>query len=63
VAQQNTAKKNPSRVVVVTNDSLPLHCPSSESSSWAEHPKVYLPLDKTDEVLCPYCGTLYQLKK
>ena len=51
---------NNTREVIVSEKDLPLHCPSSQSSAWAEHPKVYLPLDKADEVTCPYCGTIYR---
>jgi uncharacterized Zn-finger protein len=29
---------------------------------WNSHPRVFLPIDKTGESLCPYCGTLYTLK-
>lgn len=54
----NTARKI--RQVEVTEKDLPLHCPSDQSSDWAEHPRVFLPLDKTNEVVCPYCGTTYK---
>ncbi len=29
---------------------------------WNAHPRVFLPIEKTGEALCPYCGTLYTLK-
>ncbi len=41
---------------------LPLSCPTNTSTLWNGHPKVYLPIDKTGEETCPYCGTLYILK-
>ncbi|MDF1677405.1 MAG: zinc-finger domain-containing protein [Legionellaceae bacterium] len=41
---------------------LPLSCPSSAAVLWNAHPKVYLPIEKTGEATCPYCGTLYCLK-
>jgi len=41
---------------------LPLSCPTDASVLWNAHPKVYLPIDKTGEETCPYCGTLYVLK-
>ncbi|MDX2346096.1 MAG: zinc-finger domain-containing protein [Legionella sp.] len=41
---------------------LPLSCPSDASTLWNAHPKVYLPIDKTGEETCPYCGTRYVLK-
>jgi len=47
----------------VTNDMLPLHCPLPEMSLWNSHPRVYLPIEKTGEAKCPYCGTEYSLKE
>jgi uncharacterized Zn-finger protein len=29
---------------------------------WNSHPKVYLPVEKTGEAQCPYCGAIYVLK-
>jgi uncharacterized Zn-finger protein len=29
---------------------------------WNAHPRVFLPIEKTGEELCPYCGTRYTLK-
>ena len=29
---------------------------------WNAHPRVFLPIEKTGEALCPYCGTQYTLK-
>ncbi|HFB65447.1 MAG TPA: zinc-finger domain-containing protein [Aeromonadales bacterium] len=63
MSQQNLKQKNSSKIVEVTAKDLPLHCPTDESSRWAEHPRVFLPLEKTNEVVCPYCGTIYRLKK
>lgn len=42
---------------------LPLHCPMDAMSLWNSHPKVYLPVEKTGEAKCPYCGAEYHLKK
>ncbi|HED12477.1 MAG TPA: zinc-finger domain-containing protein [Gammaproteobacteria bacterium] len=44
-------------------EDLPLHCPTDRMPLWNSHPRVFLPLEKTGEVRCPYCGTLYTLKK
>ena len=41
---------------------LPLSCPTDEMALWNAHPKVYLPIEKTGEELCPYCGSLFVLK-
>jgi len=41
---------------------LPLSCPQQGAVVWNAHPKVYIPIEKTGEMACPYCGTLYVLK-
>lgn len=53
---------NTQSYIEVTEDDLPLHCPTPGMSLWNSHPRVYLPLGKMGEALCPYCGTLYKLK-
>ena len=50
------------RYYEVTAKDLPLHCPTPTMSLWNSHPRVFLPIEKTGEALCPYCGTLYKLK-
>lgn len=45
--------------VEVSRSDLPLSCPMPEQSLWNAHPQVYLPIDKAEEVSCPYCGTVY----
>ncbi len=45
----------------VTRDDLPLSCPMPGMSLWNSHPKVYLPIEKTGEAKCPYCGADYSL--
>lgn len=50
------------RVVEVKESDLPLHCPMPNAPLWDAHPRVYLPLEETGEVRCPYCGTLYRLQ-
>lgn len=46
----------------VTRADLPLHCPMRGMPLWNSHPRVYLPVEKTGEARCPYCGALYVLK-
>ena len=46
----------------VTRDDLPLHCPMPGMSLWDSHPRVYLPIEKSGEERCPYCGAVYVLK-
>lgn len=56
------ADQNARREIEVTADDLPLHCPMPSMQLWNAHPRVYLPIQKTGEALCPYCGTHYTLK-
>ena len=53
---------NTQRHIEVTADDLPLHCPMPSMMLWNAHPRVYMPIDKTGEALCPYCGTKYVYK-
>ena len=46
----------------ISEDDLPLHCPTKDMSLWNTHPRVYLSIEKHGEALCPYCGTTYRLK-
>lgn len=45
----------------ITRADLPLHCPMPGMSLWNSHPKVYLPIEETGRVKCPYCGASYTL--
>jgi len=47
----------------VTLADLPLSCPMPHMALWDAHPRVYLPIEKTGEVVCPYCGALYKLQQ
>jgi len=57
----NSQNSNP-RTHEVSIDDLPLHCPTPSMALWNAHPRVFLPVEKTGEALCPYCGTRYALK-
>ena len=59
---QDNATDNKQRQIEVTADDLPLHCPMPSMRLWNAHPRVFLPIHETGEVLCPYCGTRYTLK-
>ena len=48
--------------VVVTARDLPLHCPPKSAPLWSQHPRVFLDVEDTGEILCPYCSTLYVLE-
>ncbi len=53
---------NTQRTVEVTAADLPLYCPTPDMTLWNGHPRVFIPVDQTDEARCPYCGTLYRFK-
>ena len=53
--------ENTERLIEVTAADLPLHCPTPSMVLWNAHPRVYLPIQKTGEALCPYCGTRFIL--
>jgi len=38
-------------------------CPPFDGCLWSSHPRVFLTLNDKDEVICPYCATLYTLNK
>lgn len=46
----------------VTRADLPLSCPSRHMRLWDAHPRVYLPIEETGKVVCPYCDAEYVLK-
>jgi len=50
------------REVEITAADLPLSCPPQHDAVWNAHPRVYLPLEESGSVVCPYCGTKYTLK-
>lgn len=50
------------RIIQVNRDQLPLSCPRPEDEVWNMHPRVYLPVEKTGEAVCPYCSARYVLK-
>ena len=54
-------KDRAERVITVTRDQLPLSCPQAADEVWNMHPRVYLPIEKTGQAACPYCGTKYIL--
>lgn len=46
---------------IVHHHELPLSCPTDDMTLWNAHPKVYLPIEKTGDEVCPYCGTRFIL--
>lgn len=49
------------KVVEVTAQDLPLHCPMPSVKLWDTHPRVFLDIARTGSAQCPYCGTRYTL--
>lgn len=47
---------------LVSKSDLPLCCPGPQQPVWNAHPRVYLPIEKTGQAKCPYCGSQYILK-
>lgn len=52
---------NEKSVYEVHRADLPLSCPTAEQKLWNSHPRVYLPIEKTGEASCPYCGAHFRL--
>ena len=50
------------REVEITEKDLPLHCPTADAPLWSRHPRVFLDVAQSGQVLCPYCGTKYVFK-
>jgi uncharacterized Zn-finger protein len=48
--------------IEVSVKDLPLHCPTDEVALWSSHPRVFLDVAATGQVVCPYCSTKYKLK-
>ena len=58
----NLETANAKERYVVSRDDLPLSCPTPEMHLWNSHPRVYLPIEKTGEAKCPYCGAEFVLE-
>ena len=58
------AQTSSKKTYTVNRDNLPLHCPfpKMDQELWSAHPQVYLPIEKTGEAVCPYCGTHFILQ-
>ena len=59
---KGTKTPNDQATYEISRQDLPLHCPLPEMSLWNSHPRVYLPIENTGVVKCPYCGTDFILK-
>lgn len=52
-----------SNVIEITQNDLPLSCPTPETALWSAHPRVFIPIEdaKGHHAKCPYCGTEFRL--
>jgi uncharacterized Zn-finger protein len=48
--------------VEVDPKDLPVFCPNPAMPLWSSHPRVFLDIAVTGNVMCPYCGTRYTLR-
>ena len=55
--QANTHQK-----YIITEKDLPLSCPMDSMRVWDSHPKVFLPIEETGKVVCPYCDAEFVMK-
>lgn len=62
VEKSQYLEPNAKNLYEVTRADLPLHCPMESMSLWNSHPRVYLAIEATGKVKCPYCGADYILK-
>ncbi len=60
-ANPKLAQANDQNSYEVSRKDLPLSCPTPEQKLWNSHPRVYLPIEKTGEAICPYCSANYYL--
>lgn len=57
-----TQRAHEKKQYVVTKRDLPLSCPTDEMRVWDSHPKVYLPIEETGKITCPYCNAVFVLE-
>ena len=63
VVNSESIQPNTEQKYEVSSADLPLSCPMPAMSLWNSHPKVYLPVEKTGQAVCPYCGARYVLRE
>jgi uncharacterized Zn-finger protein len=61
-SKHQLVEPNTQQQYTVTAADLPLSCPMPGMFLWDSHPKVYLAIEATGWVKCPYCGAEYTLK-
>ena len=45
----------------IQHSELPVCCPPVNSEVWDAHPRVYLSIEETGRVVCPYCDAEFIL--
>lgn len=58
----STSAQDAMAPVAVQAKDLPVFCPNKAMPLWSSHPRVFLDIAPTGEVMCPYCGTRYVLE-
>jgi uncharacterized Zn-finger protein len=58
---QEKTLANAAREYKVSRKDLPLCCPMPQMAIWNSHPRIYIPLEKTGEGMCYYCGAHFTL--
>lgn len=61
VTTEHLIQPNAENLYQVKQADLPLSCPMPGMYLWNSHPRVYLPIEETGIVKCPYCGATYKL--
>ena len=56
------AENTSSQPIAITAKDLPLHCPPPGAPLWARHPRVFLDVTHSGQVVCPYCSAHYVFK-
>lgn len=61
---ENKQPASAEKIYLVHSKDLPLSCPTDDMILWNAHPKVYLPIEKTEngQEVCPYCGSRFVLQ-
>jgi uncharacterized Zn-finger protein len=65
MSQTNSSESKPActrRRYEITPKQLPLSCPMPDQRVWDAHPRVYLPVEATGKITCPYCEAEYHLR-
>ena len=52
---ENSSSKSDAAIAITAHD-VPLHCPMPDAPLWARHPRVFLDIVQSGEVVCPYCS-------